>query len=230
MPVPDARPRLAGARAPACPLAELAGARGHWRSGGRSAERVRARANWCRAARWASAAHGSEQALSSQGPPQYHRRALRRAHDRRRCSRALSTSAGGNAAQRPRAARVGGAGHAASQAGAVGRQPVLIYGFDDLTELQFDAIETLGRRGRPSCSSRLLTSQVERCSPVAPRPSSGWSLWPRTHARPPRADYYAPGSRAALHHLERSLLETGAARVAPGGRGGSAAGPAAGGV
>ena len=30
-------------------------------------------------------------------------------------------------------------------------------------------------------------------------------------------DYYAPGAREALHHLERHLFEPGAARVAPGG-------------
>lgn len=98
-----------------------------------------------------------------------------------------------------------------------GEQPVLIYGFDDLTELQFDAIETLGavvdselfvslayEPGRVAFAGR--AAAFQRLEPLA-------SEHTQRQARP---DYYAPGSRAALHHLERSLLEESAERVAAG--------------
>ena len=98
-----------------------------------------------------------------------------------------------------------------------GGQPVLIYGFDDLTELQFDAIETLGKvvdaelfvslayePGRAAFAGR--AAAFQRLEPLASEYTQ----------RSPRPDYYAPGSRTALHHLERSLLDESADRVAPG--------------
>ena len=94
------------------------------------------------------------------------------------------------------------------------RTPVLFYGFDDLTRLQLDVIETLGRvldaevtvsltyeRGRVAFAGRAGT--FEELAPVAVAHSE----------LPPREDYYAPRSRAALAHLERSLLEPYAGRV-----------------
>jgi ATP-dependent helicase/DNAse subunit B len=95
--------------------------------------------------------------------------------------------------------------------------PVLLYGFDDFTELQLDAIETLGgvvgtrvtvslayEAGRVAFAGRATTFQ--RLAPLAD-----------AHKQlPPRADYYAPGSREALHHLERSLLNDDTTRVEPG--------------
>jgi ATP-dependent helicase/DNAse subunit B len=98
-----------------------------------------------------------------------------------------------------------------------GATPVLIYGFDDLTRLQLDAIETLGRvvdvevtvslayePGRAAFAGRASTFQA-----LAP-------LAAQHHALAPRADYYAEGSRSALAHLERSLFEPAARRVDPG--------------
>jgi ATP-dependent helicase/DNAse subunit B len=98
-----------------------------------------------------------------------------------------------------------------------GGQAVLIYGFDDLTELQFDAIETLGtvvdtelsvslayEPGRVVFAGR--AAAFQRLEPLAPRHTQ----------REARPDYYAPGSRAALHHLERSLLDESTGRVAAG--------------
>jgi ATP-dependent helicase/nuclease subunit B len=98
-----------------------------------------------------------------------------------------------------------------------GGRPVLVYGFDDLTELQFDAIETLGTvvdaelfvslayepgrvvfAGRAGAFQRLAPAAVEHV---------------RREARP---DYYEPASRAALHHLERSLLGESPERVVAG--------------
>jgi RecB family exonuclease len=95
--------------------------------------------------------------------------------------------------------------------------PVAFYGFDDFTELQLDAIETLGgvvdarvtvslpyEPGRAVFAGRAATFQ--RLAPLA-----------RSHTElPPRADYYAPSARAALHHLERSLLTDLPKRVEPG--------------
>jgi ATP-dependent helicase/DNAse subunit B len=98
-----------------------------------------------------------------------------------------------------------------------GGQPVLVYGFDDLTELQFDAIETLGKvvdaelsvslayeSGRVVFAGR--AAAFQRLEPLATEHTQ----------RPPRPDYYAPGSRTTLHHLERSLLGESSDRVAPG--------------
>lgn len=97
-----------------------------------------------------------------------------------------------------------------------GGRPVLVYGFDDLTELQFDAIETLGAvldaelsvslayepgravfAGRAGAFQRLLPLAQEHTQLAA------------------RAEHYAEVSRAALHHLERSLLTESDERVAP---------------
>jgi ATP-dependent helicase/DNAse subunit B len=99
-----------------------------------------------------------------------------------------------------------------------GATPVLFYGFDDLTHLQLDAIETLGRLidvdvtvslpyepGRIAFAGRARTFQA--LAPLA-----------REHrALPPRPDHYAPGSRDALSHLERSLFEPGVPRTDPAG-------------
>src|SRR6202035_3995331 len=84
-----------------------------------------------------------------------------------------------------------------------GGTPVLFYGFDDLTALQLDAIETLGRvvgakvtvslayePGRAAFAGRAATFQT-----LAPLADEHVML-------EPRADHYAPRSRTALSHLE----------------------------
>jgi ATP-dependent helicase/DNAse subunit B len=99
-----------------------------------------------------------------------------------------------------------------------GATPVLLYGFDDLTRLQLDVIETLGsvvganvtvsltfEAGRTAFAGRAAT--VAALSPLA---SEHREL-------PARSDYYAPHARGALGHLERSLFEPDAARVDPAG-------------
>ena len=98
-----------------------------------------------------------------------------------------------------------------------GGTPVLFYGFDDLTRLQLDAIETLGRivgaevtvslayePGRTAFAGRAATFNA-----LAPLSAEHRQLQAR-------AEHYAPGSRVALSHLERSLFEPAAARVDPG--------------
>jgi ATP-dependent helicase/DNAse subunit B len=98
-----------------------------------------------------------------------------------------------------------------------GGTPVLFYGFDDLTKLQLDAIETLGRvvaaevtvalayeAGRTAFAGRAATFQT-----LAPLVDEHRQLQAR-------GEHYAPSSRTALSHLERSLFEPGAVRVEPG--------------
>lgn len=96
--------------------------------------------------------------------------------------------------------------------------PVLFYGFDDLTPLQLDAIETLGavvdapvavslayEPGRAAFSGRAWA--FHELEPIAAE-----------HVQmPPRAEHYAPQARATLHHIERYIFEPDAPAIEPGG-------------
>ncbi len=99
-----------------------------------------------------------------------------------------------------------------------GATPVLMYGFDDFGPLQLDVIETLGTVvGAPVTVS--LTYEPGRAA-FAGRAGTFQTIAPLAseHRRlQARAEYYAPAPRTALHHLERSLFEPGAARVDSGG-------------
>jgi ATP-dependent helicase/DNAse subunit B len=98
-----------------------------------------------------------------------------------------------------------------------GGTPVLMYGFDDFGAQQLDAIETLGARVDAAVTVSL-TYEPGRTA-FAGRAGTFETLRPLAaeHRRlEARAEYYAPGARAALHHLERLLFEPGAARVDPG--------------
>src|SRR5215218_1970350 len=98
-----------------------------------------------------------------------------------------------------------------------GSRPVFLYGFDDLTPIQRDAVESLVRHagadvlvalpyepGRVAFAGRAAT--VEELRPLAD-----------VVALPERSEHYAAAARPALHHLERSLFEPGADRRAPNG-------------
>ena len=100
-----------------------------------------------------------------------------------------------------------------------GHDPVFFYGFDDLDPAQLDAIETLTRvvavdvmvsltyeAGRAALQAR--AEVVEELRPLATR----------VVELPAVDDYYAPGSRHVLHHVERHLFEPDALpeRVDPG--------------
>jgi ATP-dependent helicase/DNAse subunit B len=94
-----------------------------------------------------------------------------------------------------------------------GERPVLYYGFDDLTRLQLDAIETLGRSVGAEVTVSL-TYEPGRAA-FAGRASTFHALEPlasRHEQLGARADYYAPRARRALGHLERSLFEPDARR------------------
>jgi RecB family exonuclease len=97
-----------------------------------------------------------------------------------------------------------------------GGRPVFLYGFDDLTPLQRDAVETLARHadvcvalayepGRAAFAGRAAT--VELLKPLAER----------HELLGDRSEHYAADARAALHHLERGLFEPAAGRVPPNG-------------
>ncbi len=89
-----------------------------------------------------------------------------------------------------------------------GATPVLLYGFDDFTRLQLDAIETLGAVvGAPMTVS--LTYEPGRAA-FASRGDTFQRLLPLAAEHlplPPRAEHYAPGAAVALHHLERHIFE-----------------------
>jgi ATP-dependent helicase/DNAse subunit B len=96
-----------------------------------------------------------------------------------------------------------------------GATPVLLYGFDDLTALQLDVIETLGRIAEVTVSLAYEPGRVA----FAGRAASFNALAPLAaehRALPPRAEHYAPAARAALSHLERSLFEPQAGLVEAG--------------
>src|SRR4051812_229515 len=97
-----------------------------------------------------------------------------------------------------------------------GGRPVFLYGFDELSRVQLDAIETLARDcdvcvalpyepGRVAFAGRAET--VELLRPLAAEHM----------ALEDRSEHYAEGSRTALHHLERNLFEPVAERRDPNG-------------
>jgi ATP-dependent helicase/DNAse subunit B len=101
-----------------------------------------------------------------------------------------------------------------------GSEPVFFYGFDDLHELERDAIETLSR----VVGVEVVASLTYEAGRAATASGAGLvaelrPLAQRVLELPAVADYYEPEARAALHHLERSLFEnSGSSRaVEPGG-------------
>ncbi len=95
-----------------------------------------------------------------------------------------------------------------------GTTPVFLYGFDDLTGLQRDAVETLARAEGVDVTVALT---YEPRSALAGRASTFQDLLPladRHEVLEAHAEYY---ESPALHHLERGLFEEGAERVDPAG-------------
>ncbi len=86
--------------------------------------------------------------------------------------------------------------------------PALFYGFDDLTPLQLDALETLGSVVGASVTVSLAFEPGRTA--FAGRASTFQALLPiadEHRALAAQADHYSPGARADLHHLERELFE-----------------------
>ncbi|MFL5841594.1 MAG: PD-(D/E)XK nuclease family protein, partial [Thermoleophilaceae bacterium] len=93
-----------------------------------------------------------------------------------------------------------------------GRTPVFVYGFDDFTELELEALEVLAQRAeadvvvslpyeRGRIAFKPLASTFERLRALAGE---------RVEELPALDDHYAAESRAELHALERGLFVDGA--------------------
>lgn len=98
-----------------------------------------------------------------------------------------------------------------------GGTPVYFYGFDDLTPVEHDAIETLAERaGVPVTVS--LTYEGGRGALAARATSAeqlrGWAATVR--GLPALEDHYTDAARAALHRLERGLFEPPREPIDPG--------------
>jgi ATP-dependent helicase/nuclease subunit B len=104
-----------------------------------------------------------------------------------------------------------------AQPGAWGETPVLLYGFDDFTPLERDAVETLARiaeaevtisltyePGRTAFAGRATTAEELR------------QLASEVQELPPLAQHYDEAARPVLHHVERSLFEPNPTRVLAG--------------
>jgi ATP-dependent helicase/DNAse subunit B len=88
-----------------------------------------------------------------------------------------------------------------------GRDAVFFYGFDDLTALERDAVETLARVvGTDVTVSLTYEAGREALVARAPTVEELRPLAERVLELPPQDEHYAPGSRQALHHLERWLF------------------------
>ena len=98
-----------------------------------------------------------------------------------------------------------------------GGTPVFVYGFDDLTAIELDAVETLAAVVDAEVSVSLtyepgrlaLLARAGVVEDLRERASSVREL-------PPLEDHYAPAARGALHQLERYLFETPPAVIDPG--------------
>ena len=96
-----------------------------------------------------------------------------------------------------------------------GGTPVVLYGFDDLTPLELDAVETLAVHARADVLVTLAHEAGRAAFGGTGEAVHVLQGLATTHEElPARAEHYAPASRAALHHLERELF---ASDAGPGG-------------
>ena len=88
-----------------------------------------------------------------------------------------------------------------------GTEPVFFYGFDELTPLQRDAVETLARVVGTQVTVSL-TYEPGRAALVARAEAVEElrAIAERLQELPALDDHYEPGARVALHHLERELF------------------------
>src|SRR4051794_564295 len=98
--------------------------------------------------------------------------------------------------------------------------PVFLYGFDDLSPLQRDVVDTLAN----AVGAEVVLSLTFEPGRTAFAARAGLhqdllALGASEQRLDAVSDYYAPGARAALHHVERSLYEPEGAvdRLEPGG-------------
>jgi ATP-dependent helicase/DNAse subunit B len=98
-----------------------------------------------------------------------------------------------------------------------GATPVFVYGFDDFDPVQLDALDTLANR----CGVDVTVSLPYEAGRTAFKAVAGvhqelLARGAQEHVLEPLDDHYADESRAALHHLERSLFEDGVEPIEPG--------------
>ncbi|HSD78714.1 MAG TPA: hypothetical protein VLA98_14970, partial [Solirubrobacteraceae bacterium] len=97
-----------------------------------------------------------------------------------------------------------------------GGAPVVLYGFDDLTPLELDAVETLAVHVGADVLVTLAHEPGRVAFAARGETFAALRAIAREHVElPPRAEHYAPAARAALHHLERSLFEDDPGRADP---------------
>ncbi len=94
-----------------------------------------------------------------------------------------------------------------SEPAAWGGTPVFVYGFDDLTPLQRDAVQALAATGAEVMLSLAFEPGRLAFSGRATTFAELTGADVRHVELKAREQHYAPASRAALHHLERSLFE-----------------------
>ncbi len=76
-----------------------------------------------------------------------------------------------------------------------GGRPVFLYGFDDLSRVQFDAVETLARHAEV-CVALPVRARPASRSPDEPRPSRSCARWPTRWSRWRTAPSTTPRARA----------------------------------
>ncbi|WCB95724.1 exonuclease [Baekduia alba] len=97
-----------------------------------------------------------------------------------------------------------------------GGTPVFLYGFDDLSPLQRDVVDTLANAvGAEVLLSLTFEPGRTAFAARATLHQDLLALGASEERLDAVADYYAPTARAALHHVERSLYEPDTTRVDP---------------
>jgi ATP-dependent helicase/DNAse subunit B len=98
-----------------------------------------------------------------------------------------------------------------------GGTPLFVYGFDDFTPLELDALETIsGRCAADVCVSLPFEPGREAFRATASIRQELLARGAEELALEPVDVHYAEGSRAALHHLERCLYEAPSEPLDPG--------------
>ena len=104
-----------------------------------------------------------------------------------------------------------------AEPGRWGETSVFVYGFDDLTAIERDAVETLARIvGVDVTVSLTYEPQRTALSARAEVVQELRAFATRVEQLPPQQEHYAADARAALHHLERGLFEPAGERIDPG--------------
>jgi ATP-dependent helicase/DNAse subunit B len=99
-----------------------------------------------------------------------------------------------------------------------GDTPVFVYGFDDFTELELDAIRSLTKLAGAEVTVSLPYERGREAFKALSTVFQRLSEWAGDHVEVDATDeFYVPESRAPLHHLERNLFEPGlTAKADPG--------------